>query len=262
MKKPDRPRAILNPRPDRYFHLGIFPPADVVPVKIKGSPAFLHGLKALFVSDVHLRPGVKDAALQALMNQMAMQQADLLLLGGDYAETDEQCDRFFRELARLHFPLGIYASPGNNDPRGTQTLEAMMAQAKAVLLKNRSICLDLPGGRLQIGGCDDYKYGSPVTKGLFSAESADYRILLSHHPILPECECELMLSGHTHGGQFNLLGLTPYSIGFEYKFRLQAVTGLHRFGEMQMAVCNGIGVSKLPLRIGAKPQILLLEFQE
>lgn len=253
--------SALFPRADRYFHLGVFPRAEFTPVRIGGSPGFLRGLKAMFISDVHLRRCVSDAALQAMMGRIAQQHADILLLGGDYAETPDQCARFFRELAKLRFPLGIYASPGNNDPRDTQTLANMAAQAKAVLLKNRDVCLDLPGGRLQIGGCDDYKYGHPNTKDLFGS-AADYRILLSHHPILPDCECELMLCGHTHGGQFNLLGITPYAIGFERSYRMRAYTGLHRFGSMQMAVCNGIGVSKLPLRIGARPQMLLLEFTE
>ena len=69
-----------------------------------------------------------------------------------------------------------------------------------------------------------------------------------------------MLSGHTHAGQFNLLGLTPYSVGFERRFRHLAIRGLHRVGDMHLLVGSGIGVSRLPLRIGASPRIYLMEF--
>ena len=70
------------------------------------------GLRALFVSDVHLRRGVSDAKLGALIDLIRAQRADLLLLGGDYAETADQCARFFEALRGMHFRLGSYAVPG------------------------------------------------------------------------------------------------------------------------------------------------------
>ena len=206
---------------------------------IGGAPAWMRGIRALFVSDVHLRPCVSDAKLHALIDVIRSAQADLLLLGGDYAETDADCARFFQTLSACDFPLGAYAVPGNNDPRETEVLANMMAPAKVMLLKNRCAQVNLKGNRLEIGGCDDHKYGSPRTRNLFSAR-AGYRILLSHYPARPDCACELMLSGHTHAGQFNLLGLTPYSIGFEHSFRHMAIRGLHRIGGMQLLVWGGV----------------------
>ena len=80
-----------------------------------------------------------------------------------------------------------------------------------------------------------------------------------------EAGVSLQLSGHTHGGQFNAFGLTPYGIGFERldvprELRSVAVSGLHTFGEMQMLVSRGLGTSRIPLRIGVKPELHLLEF--
>lgn len=216
----------------------------------------MRGIRALFVSDVHLRASVNDARLNSLIDRIAAQNADLLLLGGDYSEGSSQCARFFGALARLHFPLGIYGIPGNNDDPAA--LEGHMSRARAQLLINRSICVPLSGGKLLLGGCDEYKYGQPQTKNLFSGDG--YRILLSHMPVLPDCGCELMLCGHTHGGQMNFFGLTPYSIGFEYPMKQLAVRGLNCLGSMYLAVCSGIGVSRIPLRFGARSEILLLEF--
>ena len=249
---------ILTP-PDCSLHPGAFCLPELERVRIDGAPAWLRGLKALFVSDVHLRPSVSDAKLGALIDTIRSAQAELLLLGGDYAETDADCARFFQALSACDFPLGAYAVPGNNDPQETDVLARMMAPARVVLLKNRCAQVNLKGNRLEIGGCDERKFGFPRTRNLFSGR-AGYRILLSHYPARPDCACELMLSGHTHAGQINLLGLTPYSIGFEREFRHMAIRGLHRFGEMQLLVGNGIGVSRLPLRVGASPRIYLLEF--
>ena len=258
--KPDfrTKNPILTP-PDCSLHPGAFCLPETEHVTIGGAPAWMRGIRALFVSDVHLRPSVSDAKLHALIQRIRSAQADLLLLGGDYAETDADCARFFQALSACDFPLGAYAVPGNNDPRETEVLARMMAPSRVVLLKNRCAQVDLKGNWLEIAGCDDHKYGSPRTAGLFSAR-ADYRILLSHFPAMPDCACELMLSGHTHAGQFNLLGLTPYSIGFEHSFRHLAIRGLHRMGGTQLLVGNGIGVSRLPLRVGASPRIYLLEF--
>lgn len=255
--KPEH-RSLYVP-PDPGLYPGVFPLPHPERVQISGAPAHMHGLRALFVSDVHLRRSVSDARLEMLIGLMRMQRADLLLLGGDYAEDGDSCARFFAALRKLSFPLGAYAVPGNNDPGDAALLQSMMARAGVTLLKNRCASIRLPGGTLEIAGCDEHKYGAPRTDGLFSGDSA-YRILLSHFPILPDCACELMLSGHTHGGQFNLMGVTPYTIGFERRFPLLAVRGLHRIGEMQLLVSSGVGVSRLPLRIGASPRIHLLEF--
>ena len=57
--------------PDQSFYLGNFPCPEIVSVTIQHAPQFLHGLRVLFVSDVHLRPGVSNERLQALMNLIA-----------------------------------------------------------------------------------------------------------------------------------------------------------------------------------------------
>ena len=245
--------------PDSYFRVSRFPEPVPERVAIDGAPDWLRGTRILFVSDVHLRRGVNGARLEAFIDQLIATGADMLLLGGDYAESSRDCLRFFRALKRAKFPLGIFAVPGNNDTRNLDALRRGAAESGVSLLINRCLKVHLPGGELEIGGCDEHMYGSPQTRNLFSG-GGSYRILLSHFPAPPECECDLMLSGHTHAGQLNLCGITPYSIGIEREYRLMAVRGLQKIGGMQLFISNGIGVSRLPLRIGAEPRITLLEF--
>lgn len=246
-------------RPDRCLHPGVFPRPELQEITISGAPEFMRGLRALFISDVHLRRCVSDERLNALIAQIASIQADLILLGGDYAEGRDQCLRFFRAFGKLSCPLGCYAVAGNNDFPSIATLEATMADAGVTLLKNGCAQLALPGGRLYIAGCDDHRYGAPCTRNIFP-DAEGYRILLSHFPVLPDCACDLMLSGHTHAGQCNVLGITPYSIGFERRFRLLGVRGRRRIGNMQLLIGNGIGVSRFPFRLGAQPQIYRIDF--
>ena len=246
--------------PDRYAYLGFFPLPALKRVRIDGAPDFMRGLKLLFVSDVHLRPGVSDARLRRLTALMAAQDADMLLLGGDYAESPADCLRFFQALEGMRFPLGMFAVPGNNDLDSMPTLAATLRRAGGRLLVNESCALELPGGRIRIAGCDDHEYGRPRTRDIFGGDSGAYRILLSHFPVMPEDSCSLMLSGHTHAGQCNVLGVTPYSLGFERTHALLGVRGLKRIDGMHLLIGNGIGLSRFPLRLGAQPQIYLLEF--
>lgn len=243
-------------RPDRGLFPGVFSRPKQVEITVHGGP---DGLNALFVSDVHLRRGVSQARLDALMDQLAAAQADLLLLGGDYAETPDQCLRFFHALKRVRFPLGGFAVLGNNDWKSRADLPEMAREAGLNLLQNEARTLALPHCKLEIAGCDDYKHGTPQTQNLFCGK-ADYRIFLSHYPILPDCSCDLMLSGHTHAGQCNLWGITPYTMGFERRYRLAAIRGYHHFPQMDLLVGNGIGVSRFPFRLGAQPQFYLLKF--
>ena len=146
-----------------------------------------------------------------------------------------------------------------------------MADSGCTLLVNRSVDVPRGEGIIRIGGIDDYRYGHPSFTKLFGGNKPKlcYRILLSHYPVMPnvgpEQRPDLMLSGHTHGGQFNLLGVTPYAIYFEHFNRPRrasvAVAGLHDIAGMKLLVSKGIGASRIQLRIGVRPEINLLIFE-
>ena len=258
-------------KPDLYIRRCGHLDATVTEHRIGGVPAFMRGLRALFVSDLHVRPNTTQAELDALVDRIAGASPQLLLLGGDYSDFAEDCVRFFKALGRLVFPLGAYGVLGNNDAEAWEghikALRKTMSQAGCRLLINASVDIPLSGGKLSVGGIDEYRYGNAHTNKLWSGEGSGncYRILLSHYPVLPQARPDLMLSGHTHGGQFNLLGLTPYAIGFERfgqpRRASAAISGLHDLGGMKLLVSKGIGASRLQLRFGVRPEINLLLFE-
>ena len=93
----------------------------------------------------------------------------------------------------------------------------------------------------------------------------NFRVLMLHEPCAVRPAPDLTLSGHTHGGQFNCLGFTPYSIGFERLFgrriRPVAVAGLSEQPDgSKLLVSKGIGASRIPLRVGVRPEIELIGF--
>ncbi|MCQ2438115.1 MAG: metallophosphoesterase, partial [Clostridia bacterium] len=187
------------------------------------------GIRILFATDFHLR---KRQDADAIASQLAEIDCDLRLYGGDFADRREDSLRMMHALSKVKAPLGVFAVPGNNDSEAFgDDWATMEAALDAPMLVNRSV----QAGPLIVGGVDEYYHGKPSDEGLFATDG--FSVLLSHYPILPKhCRPNLMLSGHTHGGQFNCLGLTPYSIGFEQlgKKRRPAparIEGLAKMGE-------------------------------
>ena len=256
-------------KPDRYCA----PCGDlrcaVTECRISPAPAFMRGVTALFVTDVHALPTTSDAAMTALKEKAAALKPDLLLLGGDYSDRPGPTERLFERLAAIPAPLGRFGVVGNNDREAFPEigrLRRIMSRAGFELLINESRSLRLGGGRLIVAGLDEYRYGAPDATGLYAKAPAPdrFRLLLSHYPRRVEPMPDLMLCGHTHGGQFNLLGVTPYTVGFERLFaRRRAscfIAGLHEMDGGQVLVSKGIGASRLPLRVGVRPEINIIRF--
>ena len=260
----------LLSKPDRHFARCGDLACAVVERRVAGAPPFMRGVKALFVSDTHVLPRTRTEDIEALAAKIARLAPDILLLGGDYADRQADAVRLFEALKPLRFPLGAWGVRGNNDVEAwkdrPEGLEAAMADAGLKLLVNASARIPVNGGTLIVGGVDEYKFGAPRTAGLYPDEPAPgvYRILLSHYPVMPDAKPDLMIAGHTHGGQFNLLGLTPFAIGFERVFRPHirtlAVSGLHEAGDMRLLVSKGVGASRIPWRVGARPEIDRITF--
>ena len=258
----DHLSSILT-RPDAHISCG-FCGRIRTTVFEQPAPAFLQGVRVLFVTDVHLRPSASDAWLDRLMRQIADARADILLLGGDYGESASQAERFFRVAAQLPaFRLGAFGVVGNNDRERFPEpgkLRALMANSGVKMLLNEAATVNTGGGVLAIGGADEQKYGHPRTKGLFDGcPEGAYRLLVSHHPLWPETHADLILAGHTHGGQLNAFGFTPYSIGYERNAH-PCIKGMAAKDGMTMLVSRGIGYSSMPFRVGAYPEINLCIF--
>ncbi len=237
--------------------------------RVGNAPAFMRDLRALFVADTHVRPNTADTDIRAFTDRLAALSPDILLLGGDYADRTADARRLFAALGALRPPLGAYGCVGNNDAEAWSdpaVLGKAMAEGGVKLLVNAAERVSVNGGEIIVGGVDERKFGAPRAAELFpKVPSANiYRVLLSHYPCTPDAKPDLMLSGHTHGGQFNLLGVTPFTVGFERllpkNMRLLATAGMFEIGGMRLLVSKGVGASRKQWRVGVRPEIDLLTF--
>ena len=216
-------------------------------------------MKLAFFSDIHASPRFSDAAMEALLARVAAIQADAVCIGGDFAEDEGSLARLLHFFPLLSSPLGVYACLGNNDRELPGFARAVSPHAR--LLVNESVFLE----GLRLGGVDERKHGHPRPEAVFPHDGASARVLLAHYPVVCDfgagARPDLQLSGHTHGGQCCVLGLSPYTFFFE-PFSHAWISGECTLGGVRTIISNGIGMSRVTLRVGAPPQVHCIRFTE
>ena len=230
----------------------------------------LGGLKVAHLSDLHTRAiGAKENKILELLKE---EKPDLILITGDFINFEGPYEPVLSFLHQLKPPLGIYAVLGNTEysnengscilchEDGSRTLRE---EQYPIFLRNSFIPLEINGKVLNIIGVDD-----PVSKksnlktGLKSLNSEEPSILLAHSPeIFEEASgfgFDLILCGHTHGGQ---IFFTKYLKKiFPLEASLRFIEGFFQEGKTMMYVSRGLGTSFLPFRFGVKPEITFFSF--
>ena len=231
-------------------------------------PADIGQLRIVYLSDIHQGAFFSQSRVNDLVKRINALNADLVLLGGDYAEDSDGAVSFFRTLPNIHARYGVYAVMGNHDrtvpESNLQTMQTVMIAKGITPVVNDVIPVRIGVSNIYIAGIDDVNTGWPDLTGVAARTRAeDYVIFLSHSPeVIPDAhKCadmngrrgwfDLGLFGHTHGGQIALLG---QYLGIA-KVPVQYQQGWIVENRIDMLISRGVGTSVLPVRIGRRPQI-------
>ena len=227
-------------------------------------------LKLLHLSDLHASGAVSLSYLDGAMTRALAWKPDVICVTGDFITRrfDNAAD-YARILRRLAEAAPCYASLGNHDGGrwagehgGHSDLEwisGLLRQSGITLLHNTAAHLavrDWPLNLVGIGDLWSAQFDPPA--GFRHAREGSPTILLSHNPdtktALLRHRWDLMLCGHTHGGQLRLplLG-TPFAPVEDKRF----VDGLHRWNERWIHITKGVG-SLYGLRINCPPEVSCL----
>jgi uncharacterized protein len=212
-------------------------------------PVDIGELTIFFISDIHKRK-VADTIIEN-----AKGEADLVIIGGDLAEKGVRLNQVKENLERLKQIGPVYFVWGNNDYEiNTFELRELMSKLEVTILENTALYLrNRKMSMVALLGVDDTTVGqSDLERAVCCAVESPFRILISHNPdiinsVTPEHQIQLILSGHTHGGQIRIFGFGPYEKG-----------GIKRVGNTLLFVSNGYGTTSLPLRLGAKAETHLI----
>jgi len=240
-------------------------------VALPGLEGGLAGTKVLFVSDVHVGPFLNPATLERTFKKLVSLRPDLILIGGDIATSHlAEFEPYTEAFRLLRAPLGVFAVLGNHDHYTNEPirLRECLEETGTRVLHNDSVTLERGGNRLILAGIDDLMVGEPDLDAALGeadrwpdAEPRPPVVLLSHNPdVFFEAArrgVNLVLSGHTHGGQIRIPGL-PVLVR-QSRFRLDE--GRYALNGSELVVSRGLGADGLPLRVACSPEAILLRFE-
>jgi hypothetical protein len=241
-----------------------------VDIALPDLPAALDGLRLLHLSDIHLSAFLSERDFARVIDTANTLRPHLALVTGDLiSNAGDPLDACIRQIARLKTDAGIFGCMGNHERYAVAEQYTQQAAARAGVrfLRHQAAPLHYGDAVLNLAGVDYQSLGDRqhylrgadrlIAPGAFN-------LLLSHNPdVFPVAArqgYDLLLAGHTHGGQVSV-EILDRSIN-PARFLTPYVYGLYRSGPSAAYVTRGIGTIGVPARIGAPPEISILRLRK
>ena len=243
-------------------------------ILVDNLPTAFVGHRIVQLSDFHLEEFTEPYFLERVVDHVNRLAADTVLLTGDFI-TRGSLNFIFEHHAAMRCAEILatircaqkFAVLGNHDVAVNASMVTAALQSQGLpVLHNRYDTLTLRGDNIHIAGTADPGTDRPDLNTAIPSKPRGPVILMSHapdyadfvvtHPRAPLID--LMLSGHSHGGQVRLPVLGPLvlpPLGRKY------VEGLFRFNRMQLYVNRGLGTVGIPIRLNCPPEITLITLQ-
>lgn len=234
-------------------------------------PRPFNGWKIAVVSDLHGAEFGKDN--KKLIDLVRAERPDMIAVTGDLIDSDE-IDVAAKTVKGLMTVAPCYYVPGNHESRAAEDyeiLEEKLRECGTVVLRDRAVRLKKDGEEILIAGLEDPEFTEKdpaLQPALLQAKvgklglSGGYSILLSHRPeafdAYVDADADLVLCGHTHGGQVRLPfvgGVIAPNQGFFPKYD----AGKFSRRDTTMIISRGLGNSVIPVRINDRPEIAVVE---
>ena len=237
------------------------PQLDRVQLPLAKLPRAMDGTRLAVVSDIHLGPLTGTRHAGRIVDLINSVQADIVCVVGDLVDGSvAELGRFAAPLAQIQSRHGAFFVTGNHEYySGYQEWVEEVARLNVRPLRNERVQiagLDLAGVN-DLGGAE---MGDPpdFAKALGDRDKSRPVVLMAHQPVAAVQAApfgvDLQVSGHTHGGQmapFNLL----------VKLQQPVVSGLGKVDGVPVYVTNGAGFWGPPVRVGAPPQVTVIELR-
>jgi uncharacterized protein len=234
------------------------------PIHLGRLPEVLDGFRIVQLSDIHHSPFTSREQIKRAVDTANSLQPDIIALTGDYISKERRYAAPCAEmLGRLRARHGVYAVLGNHDHWTDAALITDLFRAEGItMLVNQGMRFEKNGAAFWLAGVDDTMVGlEDLSLALAGSSEDELKLLLAHNPIIlrraARAGVDLVLSGHTHGGQVSLRPERSAS----GRPRRRLLKGLARQGETQIYVTRGLGTVVLPVRFGCPPEVSLLELR-
>jgi predicted MPP superfamily phosphohydrolase len=244
------------------------------PIAIGKLPAAFQNFRIVQISDLHYDEYSEPSFVARVIGQVNALAPDLVALTGDFVSFGPlgrsfamgAMERCAEQLSHI-VCARRFAVMGNHDSvLGAPTIRPILAAVDIPLLVNEYVPIERGGERLWLSGIHDPVTHVPNLDTAIPERPDGPVLLMSHGPDYADTVIQhprgrlvdLMISGHTHGGQVRLPFLGAIILPSGGK---KYVEGLFRFDRMQLYVNRGIGTTGLPLRLNSPPEVTLFTLQ-
>jgi predicted MPP superfamily phosphohydrolase len=237
-------------------------------IKFDNLPDNLTGMKILHLSDIHLRHYVTLNDLERILIKAEKHSPDMTLITGDIADDLKLLPDALKMVYGLNSSLGAYACLGNHEYfRGLNRVYKTFDESEIPLLVDKGITINKGNSSIFIGGLDDPRFmgakdlsffKTAIDKTIVDRPDVDFTILMSHRPdaldYASEKQVDLILAGHTHGGQ---IGFNRQSL-FESYFPDRYLWGHYKLRQSHLYTSSGVG-HWFPFRLGCPAEAPIIE---
>ncbi|XP_001378598.1 transmembrane protein with metallophosphoesterase domain [Monodelphis domestica] len=251
------------------------PPAvKTIQVPIHQLPPSMNGLKVVLLSDIHLGPTVGRTKMETFVRMVEALEPDITVIVGDLSDSEASSLRMAVEpLGRLYSRLGTYFVTGNHEYYTSDVSNwfELLKSLKVQPLHNENVKITASGTTsatsgdnwICLAGVDDIEadilhysgHGMDLSKALNDCTPEHATILLAHQPLAAKWalqarpDINLILSGHTHGGQIFPLNVGAYLLNPFF-------AGLYKVGQSTFVyVSRGTAYYGIPMRLGSRAEI-------
>ncbi len=231
--------------------------------------------KFVQISDLHFTHETKETRISQIYEAIKSQNPAAVFVTGDLVSDDTGMEKAAELAEKISQDFPLFIIFGNWDYWALDykvgEFKTRLETAGAKVLVNDAAVLISGTEKLNILGVKDPYTSGELKNDIEKAEKklgendTSCRLLLAHSPNIikeaAEKKIDLVLVGHTHGGQVYIPFLTKYLIPAKRSAGQGYIKGLYNFGRTQMYVNRGIGVSALPFRFLVSPEVTVIRLE-
>lgn len=227
-------------------------------------PLEFDGYSIAFISDLHYPSKFTKKRLHRLVDALQRLSPDAIMLGGDYVTSNDYIAELFSSISSAKTVNGTYAVLGNHERNNKELIAREMRRCGIALLSDSVAVIEREGSKIFFAGVyDSFEYNAEVVQPAETVPDSLFTVLLCHTPDYAErssTTADLVLSGHTHGGQVSLLGLYTPVRNSVYGTRFLRGMNNTTAGSTVITT-NGVGTSRKKIRFCVPSEIVVVRLK-
>ncbi len=243
---------------ERYIFL-----TNAYTIPVRNLPEAFHGFTIAHLTDIHYGSLMPISVVRRVVDKTNALKTDVIVNTGDNIHrrnSAKQVNAVWPELDKLHAKHGVYSVLGNHDHWGDFERSMHWMKKTGQNLRHKAVSIEKGGERIWIGGAGDiWEDRLGIDRAFEKTPPGDCKIVLAHNPDAADrkfkTRIDLMISGHTHGGQVKPPFFEPPILPVENK---RYSSGFIRSKNTNLFISRGIGWAIIPVRFNCFPEIAVL----